>query len=96
MINELKSEKNKDTMERFDYDKILKMKYRELYELYLKSNEFKQYKQKMYDLYEKKGNSEKEKIDIWFNNFIERFKKKNKLILISKELYFVQILIFYI
>ena len=75
VIKELKSEKNKEIMERFGYDKILKMKYRELYELYLKSNEFKQYKQKMYDLYEKKGNSEKEKIDIWFNNFIERFKK---------------------
>ena len=75
VIKELKSEKNKHTMEMFGYDKILKMKYRELYELYLKSNEFKQYKQKINDLYEKKGNLEKAKIDIWFNNFIERFKK---------------------
>ena len=76
VINVLKSEKNKETMGRFGYDKILKMKYRELYELYLKSNKFKQYKQKVYDLYEKKGNSVKEKIDLWFNNFIDRFGKK--------------------
>ena len=76
VIHELKSEKNKKIMEMFGYDKILKMKYRELYELlYSKSNEYKQYKQQIIELYEKKGIKEKEKIDLWFDNFIERFKK---------------------
>ena len=75
VIHELKSEKNKKIMEMFGYDKILKMKYRELYELYSKSNEYKQHKQQTFELYEKKGIKEKEKIDLWFDNFIERYKK---------------------
>lgn len=75
VIHELKSEKNKKIMEMFGYDKILKMKYRELYELYSKSNEYKQYKQQIIELYEKKGIKEKEKIDLWFDNFIERYKQ---------------------
>ena len=75
VIHELKSEKNKKIMEMFGYDKILKMKYRELYELYSKSNEYKQHKQQTFELYEKKGIKEKEKIDLWFDNFIERYKQ---------------------
>ena len=75
VIHELKSEKNKKIMEMFGYDKILKMKYRELYKLCSKSNEYKQYKQQIFELYEKKGIKEKEKIDLWFDNFIERYKK---------------------
>ena len=75
VIHELKSEKNKKIMEMFGYDKILKMKYRELYKLYSKSNEYKQYKQQVFELYEKKGIKEKEKIDLWFDNFIERYKQ---------------------
>lgn len=75
VIHELKSEKNKKIMEMFGYDKILKMKYRELYKLYSKSNEYKQYKQQTFELYEKKGIKEKEKIDLWFDNFIERYKQ---------------------
>ena len=75
VIHELKSEKNKKIMEMFGYDKILKMKYRELYKLYSKSNEYKQYKQQIIELYEKKGIKEKEKIDLWFDNFIERYKQ---------------------
>ena len=75
VIHELKSEKNKKIMEMFGYDKILKMKYRELYKLCSKSNEYKQYKQQIIELYEKKGIKEKEKIDLWFDNFIERYKQ---------------------
>ena len=75
VIHELKSEKNKKIMEMFGYDKILKMKYLELYKLYSKSNEYKQYKQQIIELYEKKGIKEKEKIDLWFDNFIERYKQ---------------------
>ena len=41
IINEIKSEKNKDIMEKNGYNKILKMKYKELFEEYLKSDEFK-------------------------------------------------------
>ena len=75
VIHELKSEKNKKIMEMFGYDKILKMKYRELYKLCSKTNEYKQYKQQIFELYEKKGIKEKEKIDLWFDNFIERYKQ---------------------
>ena len=75
VIHELKSEKNKKIMEMFGYDKILKMKYPELYKLCSKSNEYKQYKQQIIELYEKKGIKEKEKIDLWFDNFIERYKQ---------------------
>lgn len=75
VIHELKSEKNKKIMEMFGYNKILKMKYRELYKLCSKSNEYKQYKQQIIELYEKKGIKEKEKIDLWFDNFIERYKQ---------------------
>ena len=72
VINELKKEKNKEIMEKFGYDKILKMKYRELYEQYLKSNEYKQYRQK---ILEKKGKTEAENIEILFKTFLDRFKK---------------------
>ena len=75
VINELKLEKNKEIMEKFGYDKILKMKYRELYEKYLQSNEYKQYRQKINNLFEKKGKTEAEKIEIWFKTFLDRFKK---------------------
>ena len=75
VIHELKSEKNKKIMEMFGYDKILKMKYPELYKLCSKSNEYKQYKQQIIELYDKKGIIEKEKIDLWFDNFIERYKQ---------------------
>jgi V8-like Glu-specific endopeptidase len=75
VINELKKEKNKEIMAKFGYDKILKMKYRELYEKYLQSNEYKQYRQKIYNLFEKKGKTEAEKIEIWFKTFLDRFKK---------------------
>lgn len=72
VINELKSEKNKCIMEKYGYDKILKMKYRELYKEYLKSYDCEQ---KMNELIKKERNETK-KIEKWFKEFVERFKKK--------------------
>ena len=69
VIKELKSDKNKDIMEEMGYNKILKMNYRELFEEYLKSNEFKQ---KIENLNSKKK-FDLEKFENVSNLFIEGF-----------------------
>ena len=69
VIRELKSEKNRDIMEKYGYDKILKMNYRDLFEEYLKSNEFKQ---KIYQL-KTKEKLKADKFEYYSNLFIQGF-----------------------
>ena len=69
VINELKSEKNKDIMEKNGYNKILKMNYKELFEEYLKSGEF----QKKIEKLNSKNKIEAEKFEYFSNSFIKRF-----------------------
>ena len=69
VIRELKSEKNRDIMEKYGYDKILKMNYRDLFEEYLKSNEFKQ---KIYKL-KTKEKLKADKFEYYSNSFIQGF-----------------------
>ena len=67
VIEALKSEKNKDIMEKLGYNKILKMTFRNLFEDYLKSNE---YKQKIECLIKRKGRSEAEKFEQFSKTFL--------------------------
>ena len=69
VIRELKSEKNRDIMEKYGYDKILKMNYRDLFEEYLKSNEFKQ---KIYKL-KTKEKLKADKFEYYSYLFIQGF-----------------------
>ena len=69
VIRELKSEKNRDIMEKYGYDKILKMNYRDLFEEYLKSNEFKQ---KIYNL-KTKEKLKADKFEYYSYLFIQGF-----------------------
>ena len=69
VIRELKSEKNRDIMEKYGYDKILKMNYRDLFEEYLKSNEFKQ---KIYKL-KTKDKLKADKFEYYSYLFIQGF-----------------------
>ena len=71
VIEALKSEKNKDIMEKSGYDKILKMTYRKLFEEFLKSDEYKNH----YDnLIKMKGETEAEKFKYFSEIFIEGYK----------------------
>ena len=67
VIEALKSEKNKNIMEKTGYNKILKMTFRNLFEDYLKSNE---YKQKIECLIKRKGRSEAEKFEQFSKTFL--------------------------
>ena len=69
IINEIKSEKNKDIMEKNGYNKILKMKYKELFEEYLKSDEF----QKKIEQLNSKNKKAAENFAYCSNSFIKRF-----------------------
>ena len=69
VIKELKSEKNKDIMEKNGYDKIIKMNYKELFEEYLKSDEFK----KKFEQLNSKNKIESENFQYFSNSFIKSF-----------------------
>lgn len=69
VIKELKSEKNKDIMENNGYNKILKMNYKELFEEYLTSDEFRKKIEKL----NSKNKQEAEKFEYFSNLFIQRF-----------------------
>ena len=71
VIEALKSEKNKDIMEKSGYDKILKMTYRNLFKEFLKSDEYKNH----YDnLIKIKGETEAEKFKYFSEIFIEGYR----------------------
>ena len=69
IINEIKSGKNKDIMEKNGYNKILKMKYKELFEEYLNSDEFK----KKIEQLNSKNKKAAENFVYCSNSFIKRF-----------------------
>lgn len=69
VIQEIKSEKNKDIMEKNGYDKLLKKNYRDLFEEYLKSNEFIQ---KINNLKEKEK-LQADKFEYYSYSFIQGF-----------------------
>jgi len=71
VVETLKSEKNKDIMEKSGYNKILKMTYRNLFEEFLKSDEYKNH----YDnLIKIKGETEAEKFKYFSEIFIEGYR----------------------
>ena len=70
-IEKLQSDKYKAKMEELGYDKTLKMKFKDLYKEYLRSDEYKDKKDK---LYKKKGFSEVEKFEELSKKFIEYYK----------------------
>lgn len=70
VIEALKLEKNKDIMEKSGYDKILKMTFRNLFNDYLKSNE---YKQKIDCLIKNKGKSELKNSNIFRRRFYKLY-----------------------
>ena len=70
-IEKLQSDKYKAKMEELGYDKTLKMKFKDLYKEYLRSDEYKDKKDK---LYKKKGFSEGEKFKELSKKFIEYYK----------------------
>ena len=71
VVETLKSEKNKDIMEKSGYNKILKMTYRNLFKEFLKSDEYKNH----YDnLIKIKGEREAKKFKYFSEIFIEEYK----------------------
>ena len=71
VIDELKSEKNKNIMANKGYDKILKMTYRNLFQKFLNSDEYKNHYEELIKI---KGETEAEKFKYFSETFIEEYK----------------------
>jgi hypothetical protein len=72
VVEELKSEKNKDILEQLGYNKIWKTTYRDLFKEFLKSDEYKSH---IDYLISNKGETNAEKFKYFSEIFLDKYKK---------------------